>query len=184
MDPLVAIAVGVWLFLPAYVANPSAVLTGFGTPVDLGWSWRGRRILGDGKTWNGLIGGTLAGGFIGLLQMLLAVTAGLPGFGEGRGALIVPFILAFGALVGDMLGSLIKRRFGIERGASTPILDQYDFVIGTFLMGMILAPDFIIRTYLAGEGVLSLVAIIVLTPPLHRAVNILGYRMGQKDVPW
>ena len=45
-----------WLILPAYVANASAVLVGGGTPVDFGKNWRdGKRILGDGKTWRGLL---------------------------------------------------------------------------------------------------------------------------------
>ena len=43
-----------WLILPAYVANASAVLVGGGTPVDSGKNWKdGKRILGDGKTWRG-----------------------------------------------------------------------------------------------------------------------------------
>jgi len=50
-----------WLMLPAYMANPTAVVFGGGTPVDMGKNWKdGRRIFGDGKTFRGLIGGTIA----------------------------------------------------------------------------------------------------------------------------
>ena len=52
-----------WLILPAYVANASAVLVGGGTPIDFGKLWKdGKRIFGDGKTWQGLF----AGGFVGM----------------------------------------------------------------------------------------------------------------------
>jgi CDP-2,3-bis-(O-geranylgeranyl)-sn-glycerol synthase len=186
-DPIAIIGAaltGFWLFFPAYLANPSAVLSGHGRPVDLGKEMGGRRILGDGKTWYGLIGGTLAGGFIGVIQMLMAGPTGLPTFGTTKAAILIPFVLAFGSLFGDMLGSFIKRRINIERGAKAPILDQYDFVIGAFIIGMMVIPCFMIDTYLSGIAIAGLVALIVVTPPLHRAVNIIGYKTGQKDVPW
>ncbi|HDS59894.1 MAG TPA: CDP-archaeol synthase, partial [Thermoplasmatales archaeon] len=39
----------VWLVLPAYLANASAVVLGGGTPIDFGKTWRDKRLLGDGK---------------------------------------------------------------------------------------------------------------------------------------
>ena len=51
-----------WLILPAYIANGCAALFGGGTPIDFGKNYNdGKRILGDGKTWRGLILGTLFG---------------------------------------------------------------------------------------------------------------------------
>src|SRR2546427_7243325 len=65
---LEAIPQALWFFLPAYVANPMAVVFGGGTPIDFGRTLRdGERLFGDGKTWRGLVGGTLAGAFLGLL---------------------------------------------------------------------------------------------------------------------
>ncbi|HUU07508.1 MAG TPA: CDP-archaeol synthase, partial [Thermoplasmata archaeon] len=51
MSPFEAAFAGLWLMLPALIPNPAAVLVGGGTPMDLGRTWRGRRVLGDGKTW-------------------------------------------------------------------------------------------------------------------------------------
>lgn len=46
--------------VPAYLANAGMVFTGGGAPIDAGKMWRdGRRILGDHKTWNGLLKGPL-----------------------------------------------------------------------------------------------------------------------------
>jgi len=67
-----------WLYLPGFLANTFAMMwgkwlpkTGYGPwPIDGGRRWKdGNRILGDGKTWNGLIGGSLTSG---LLCVLLA----------------------------------------------------------------------------------------------------------------
>src|SRR2546426_2309087 len=60
---LEAIPQALWFFLPAFVANPMAVVFGGGTPIDFGRTLRDReRLFGDGKTWRGLLGGTPAGG--------------------------------------------------------------------------------------------------------------------------
>ena len=61
-----------WIIIPAYIANASALLVGGKTPIDFGKKYKdGRRILGDGKTWNGLI----TGGFIGITAGFAIVTA-------------------------------------------------------------------------------------------------------------
>ena len=57
-----------WIMGPAYIANSVAVLTGGKYPIDQGKTLSdGNRILGDGKTWSGLLGGTLGGVAFGLL---------------------------------------------------------------------------------------------------------------------
>ena len=105
-----------WLMLPAYLANPTAVVFGGGTPIDFGKNWRdGRRIFGDGKTFRGLIGGTACGVSIGLIQMQVTSLQYL-----GTFTLISIFMLSFGALIGDMTKSFFKRRLGYERGAEIP----------------------------------------------------------------
>jgi len=90
-----------WLTLPAWVANSAAIdvsalpiLKNYTTPVDFGRSWRGKRILGDGKTWRGLICGTIAGGICGLMQ----ANYGTPDLPETSMAL--GLAMGFGALMG------------------------------------------------------------------------------------
>src|SRR2546426_9134833 len=64
---LEAIPQALWFFLPAFVANPMAVVFGGGTPIDFGRILRdGERLFGDGKTWRGLVGGTLIAALLGL----------------------------------------------------------------------------------------------------------------------
>ncbi len=184
---LEAIPQALWFFLPAYVANPMAVVWGGGTPMDFGRVLRdGERLFGDGKTWRGLVGGTLSGAFLGFLLSLPFVFVA-PGsawsFGKPLEAFGVSAVLALGALLGDLTGAFLKRRMHKPRGAKAPLLDQYDFVAGGILLSF-LVPGWSVPHFFSGDGWLGLLAIILITPALHRAVNILGYRMGKKHEPW
>ena len=38
--------------------------------------------------------------------------------------------------------------------------------------------------YLDGEHIIALITVLLATWFLHRAVNIIGYKMGKKEVPW
>jgi len=76
--------------------------------------------------------------------------------------------------------SFFKRRLGKDRGAQWLIVDQYDLVIGS--LGLLLLFEYSwVVTYITLP---VLFWIIVITPLLHRGVNIIGYLAGIKDVPW
>lgn len=187
MAPLETVLAGVWLMLPALIPNSAAVLWGGGTPMDFGRSWRGKRILGDGKTWRGFFGGALTGALFGVLQIGLASSSGTEntwGFGEWPDALAIVLILSFGSMIGDSAGSFIKRRFDIGRGDKAPVLDQYNFVVSAILLALLFFPDWTLDHYARGDGFLALIVLLALVPLLHRSANIIGYKMGKKDVPW
>lgn len=182
------LAISFWITIPAYIPNSSAVIFGGGTPMDFGKSMKdGRRILGKGKTWRGFFGGTFAGLVIGIIQLAIAYYLDPDefwGFGPLPNAILVIFILALGAMFGDALGSFIKRRYNKESGAPVPVLDQYDFIIGSWLLIIIFQFGWFYDHFIDGIHIVGLLFIILLTPVLHRLVNILGYKMGKKDVPW
>lgn len=175
-----------WFFLPAYVANPAAVLFGGGRPIDGGRVLAdGHRMLGDGKTWRGFGGGVIVGILVGFLQwgIALGVEPELA-WGGSLGGIVPLVALAFGALLGDLLGAYLKRRMGRARGANTPGLDWYDFYLGAFVLLIIVDYGFFLDHYVRGDAIYGLLLVTVITPVLHRAVNLLGFRMGKKDVPW
>ena len=129
IEILIIISEGVWLIFPAYIANSSAVLFGHGKPVDMGRKLRdGRRIFGDGKTWYGLLGGSLAGIAFAFGQI---VGSGIQypvhhwGYGPAPNAYLIGILIPIGALLGDLLGSFIKRRLGRKRGEQMVVLDIY-----------------------------------------------------------
>lgn len=168
-----------WFMLPAYLPNPVAALCGGGLPVDFGRNYSdGKRIFGDGKTYRGLVAGILAGILIGLGQIWAQDQYGwifLP-----QQTLLSVTLLAIGALLGDLVKSFFKRRFGKERGAKWPVADQYDLVAGAFVLLLV----FNTRWLFTEVTIPVLLAILILTPVLHRAMNILGYMMKVKEVPW
>ncbi|MDW5563807.1 MAG: CDP-2,3-bis-(O-geranylgeranyl)-sn-glycerol synthase [Methanomassiliicoccus sp.] len=187
MDLILVALSGIFLFLPALVPNSAAVLFGGGTPVDFGRMWRGKRILGDGKTWTGLVGGVAAGTSLGILLTIVSRVLDFPEqwtWGTGMDALGVVFALALGSLLGDMTGAFIKRRLGMERGHKAPVLDQYDFVAGGLGIAALLYPAWVASRYIEGESIIALIVLLIFVPVLHRSVNIIGFKMGKKKEPW
>ncbi|MEM2991523.1 MAG: CDP-2,3-bis-(O-geranylgeranyl)-sn-glycerol synthase [Halobacteria archaeon] len=178
---LETLAKTIWLMLPAYLPNPAAALFGGRTPIDLGKHFLdGKRILGDGKTFQGLISGTACGIAIGIAQHYLAEKVNMPDFGDYPIFLQVVFLLSFGALLGDLLKSFFKRRLGYERGAKLPVVDQLDLVLGAWMLALIFARDW----FLANFNVYIILTAIIITPLLHRIVNVIGYKIGAKREPW
>ena len=185
---LESIFVVLLIMSPAYLANTIAVLTGGRYPIDQGKLYNdGNRILGDGKTWSGLIGGTIGGMVVG--YGLYFVIAKDPPFGEqilwgtnNLTATSIFFLLSFGALFGDMTASFYKRRQNLQRGDKFALLDMYDFIIMSLLLCFIFQRDWLLSWIL--DGWVPLFTILVLTPFLHRGVNIIGYKIGVKNEPW
>ena len=178
-----------WIMMPAYLANTIAVLTGGKYPIDQGRIHSdGNRILGDGKTWSGLVGGTLGGVFIGFLQVNLGegLIEALSGSQDvdfwGENSIIVFFLLSFGALFGDMTASFIKRRSQLKRGDKSPLLDMFDFIGMALLLSFIFANEWLMSWIL--DGYVPLLTLLIATPILHRGVNIIGFKIGVKNEPW
>ncbi len=171
----------VWLLLPAYTPNNFAVLFGGGTPIDFGKKFiDGKRILGDGKTIRGFVAGVLGGLLVAHLQLLIERLAGFRLYSKlpYDQFLQLAFLLAFGAMVGDALGSFIKRRFGVKRGKCFPVLDQLTFLLVAYAFAS-LSPAF--STLFTMK---ILIIGIVITPVLHLVVNVIAYVLKLKEVPW
>jgi CDP-2,3-bis-(O-geranylgeranyl)-sn-glycerol synthase len=165
--------------LPAYIPNPVAALVGGGTPIDLRKNFSdGNRIFGDGKTYRGLFFGILTGILAGLF--LIWVDNRFPPASLPQHTLLSVTLLATGALLGDLVKSFFKRRFGKERGTKWPVADQYDLVAGAFLLLLIGDPAWLFATVTLPV----FLVILIITPVLHRASNIVGYIFKVKEVPW
>ncbi|MEL7671456.1 CDP-2,3-bis-(O-geranylgeranyl)-sn-glycerol synthase [Methanobacterium sp.] len=183
---LVLSAYVIYFMLPAYLANVSALVFGGGKPLDFGRNFRdGRRIIGNGVTWRGTIIGTLIGTFIGILQGSVSEYYGnvfslIPGITIIHGPIptsilqgaLVGLFLGGGALIGDAVGSFIKRRIGIERGKAAPFLDQLDFVIGALIFASLIV--FIPLN--------MIIIILIISIVLHLLTNMIAYLIGMKDV--
>ncbi|PWB86823.1 CDP-2,3-bis-(O-geranylgeranyl)-sn-glycerol synthase [Methanobrevibacter thaueri] len=170
-----------YFILPAYFSNGGALAFGGGTPVDFGKSdSNGVRWIGDGVTWRGLFAGTIIGIITGVIQGYLAPFI-LPQIGSNlitpivtsvSNGILIGFLLGFGALLGDALGSFIKRRLGIGRGKPAPILDQLDFLIVALIL---VSPVVELNLFF-------IIIAIVLTLVIHLVANGGAYLLGLKDV--
>jgi len=173
----------IWLMLPAYITNASAAFFGGKIPIDRGIFWGKTRLLGDGKTYEGIFKGFSCGFGIGIFQQLFFcdyIKLQMPSFGPFPTFLVTLFCLSAGAMLGDMLGSFIKRRLGLKRGASLPLVDQLDFVGGAWLLLFLFARDWFVKTF----SLEIIIAVIIITPLLHLLTNYIGFKIGRKEVPW
>ncbi len=181
MDIVAVVVVAFWVMLPAYIPNNVAVLAGGGRPIDGGRTLGGSRLLGDGKTWRGTAAGTAAGAALALLLNQLAPAAtDVLGFSVPTFPALVALGLAFGAMLGDIGASFLKRRTGRQRGAPFPGIDQLDFVVGSLVLAFIARPSWFLETFTLPV----LAAVIVITPILHISTNVFAYAIGVKNEPW
>lgn len=151
-------------------------------PLDLGRSFRGKRIFGDHKTWRGLFIVTafcIIGAWV---QSLIQGTGRLPQWLPlcDYEALWLPagLALGLGAALGELPNSFLKRQLGIQPGMRKKgtrwgiffVLDQVDLAIGIwiFLYFLIKPPVRLILWSLA------------LTVPMHLLISVIGYALGMR----
>jgi len=150
---------------PAYCANAIPVITGGGLPIDFERHFfDGRPIFGKNKTFRGFFSGLVVGTAVGFAE---SAFLGYPVF--------FGLLLSLGALFGDLAGAFVKRRLGLAPGDLLPIIDQIDFIVGAVLFSL---PLQILSSW---ELV---VAVLIITPPLHLLTNFVGYKVGLKNNPW
>jgi CDP-2,3-bis-(O-geranylgeranyl)-sn-glycerol synthase len=149
---------------PSYVANAAPLLLGGGAPLDGGKNFfDGQRILGAHKTVRGLFAGIIAGSLVGVAESSVDIRL-----------LIGGFMIALGAVLGDLIGAFFKRRFGINPGAPLPIVDQLDFVLGGLLLGQVFFP----------MNLVSVIIVVLVTPPIHLGTNYGAFKLGLKRTRW
>ena len=188
VNDLLAYVLGaIWYVLPAYFANAAPNAFGGGPPIDGGRLWKdGRPILGPGKTWRGLFVGVFFGTLIGVLQALTVET------NDPMKAIIRAFVISFGTLLGDSMGSFIKRRSGLKRGESYLFMDQLGFLIVGSILVILLFPltienvTFVLFnvtiTYDVVTILLYLVFLLPMTFLVHILANYIWYMLGRQEV--
>lgn len=160
----------------------------------------GQRVLGPGKSWNGLIGGTLLGFLVSALIAYFVYPAitdlVYANFADGETVLVYItkedilgfvdvtknplkfysglFFLSLSAPIGDMIGSYYKRRKQVQQGDVFLFWDQNDFII----FGSIIAMFFFPFEWF------HVVILLLITPVLTIGFSWLAFAIGKKDVPW
>jgi CDP-2,3-bis-(O-geranylgeranyl)-sn-glycerol synthase len=173
-----------YFFLPSYVSNAVPVLMAkfhlfenLNIRVDLGKSYKGEPLFGKTKTYRGIIGGSIGGILIVMLQSWLyqfdiffnisLVEYKLPVI------LILGLLLGLGEGLGDLLKSFIKRRLHIKSSDSFMPFDQLSFLGSLFLCFFYVIPPLEI-----------ILAILILSPLIPIIANIIAYKLKLKNVWW
>ncbi len=169
----------VWILIPAYAANGFPPLSRGKHPLDFYRNFSDhRRMFGAGKTVEGTFLGIVAGTAYGYLETLLYPTfqqaANFYGTSLPTMNIFVAFMIALGAICGDLVGSFIKRRMNLPRGKEVLLLDQLNFVIGAAVFSFAFTQI----------SLWMFLIMILITPIIHRIVNIIGYLLKLKNEPW
>lgn len=165
-----------YLLLPAAVTNMMPVfvrkINFLDYPLDFNLKFFGCRLFGKNKTFRGLVFGILGSIIVVLLQTFLyryeffsnlsLINYNLVnsiGFG---------FLIGFSVLLGDLVGSFVKRRFGFKPGEHLFILDQINGGVGFALL--IVLPYFRSLSLALGVILVWFVG--------HLVIKYLGYLLG------
>lgn len=177
------ILTSIYFALPAMFANMAPVccknyLKFLAKPIDGGKKWNGKPILGQHKTWRGFVVGIIAAVIVVFIQRLLyqySVFANISYINyKKESVFLVGFLFGFGALFGDAIKSLIKRRFNVKSGDRFFPWDQLDMLIGAGIFTSIIKPvNLQMWVFYIGFALVA-----------HPLINIIGYKLGFKNVPW
>ncbi|HEX5456095.1 MAG TPA: CDP-archaeol synthase [Candidatus Saccharimonadales bacterium] len=167
-----------WFFLPAGIANVTPVivakvpvLSELNAPVDFGFKFRGRELLGTHKTIRGLVLGTLVGTLVFFDQTEIGARAG--GLDYTQLSIWLGALMSFGALFGDIVKSFFKRQLNVASGKSWFPFDQLDYIVGGLAFSAI-----IIRLEFG-----QYLSIFIVWFALHLISSYVGYLVKLKKDP-
>ncbi len=165
-----------YFMLPAYVANMMPVLVKkvpfLNSPVDGSQKLFGKPILGNHKTWRGILFGMLGGIGMGGFQFLIHIN--VLSINYAQSWFLLSVCLAGGALLGDAIKSFFKRRFNIAPGLSWKVFDQLDYVSGALCLT---APFF-------WPGIENAIILLVISGIGHVLINHVGFWVGINKKKW
>lgn len=183
MRMIATIIAALYYALPGLFANMAPVIfrnrfSWLAKPVDLGKRLGDKPIAGSHKTFRGFVTGIGLAILIAWFQRILF----LDGFFLSISFLdyaqvnIILFgsLMGFGALFGDLVKSIIKRRLKKRPGERFFPWDQLDFVIGIIIFSSIIKP--------MTPGMMA--ALLIAVPLLTIVVNHTAYLFKIRDEKW
>jgi len=128
-----------YFILPAYFANMAPVIVRkinfLNFPIDFNKERGNKAIFGRNKTWRGLFFGLLFAIVISYIQHIFYKNGIFIGLSliDYSNWLLIGFLLGFGAIMGDLIESFVKRRLNYEPGKPFVPWDQMDFILGALV---------------------------------------------------
>jgi CDP-2,3-bis-(O-geranylgeranyl)-sn-glycerol synthase len=174
----------IWFILPAYVGNMAPVFAKrlfkdrFSTPIDFDRNFRDTPIAGKNKTYRGLFAAIILSTVVVLIQKMVYFESTIHSISlidySKINWLLWGLLMGSGAMFGDFIKSIIKRRIGKKPGESWKPLDQVDFLGGAlFLCSPLYLPSLDI-----------ILGIFLLLPILKISLDRIGYHLKIHDAKW
>ncbi|MFX0057290.1 MAG: CDP-archaeol synthase [Candidatus Hodarchaeota archaeon] len=201
--------------VPGYLSNAGMVIVGGGKPIDGGRFWQdGRRILGDHKTWKGLIKGPLyigipiSFGIFLLFIVLWPAIQEIPITGEQMGIYKLysnlsyyefyfiggPFPIGILFLIVRIILSSYGAAFGdllgsfLKRRFNIPSGEPFWIIDQLdFVAASILfasLPALFVSNIYLAPDIHVIIFLLILTPAVSVIANTVAYVVGLKEVPW
>lgn len=174
-----------YFFLPAYFTNMTpplirraGIFNFLDKSVDFDRKFLGQPILGNHKSWRGVIFGILVGFLTVLFQSYLyqfpaIKKTSLLDYSQIN-IFLFGFLISTGAVFGDLISAFIKRRLKLKPGARFLPWDQTNYVIGAAIF---LTPFFKIE-------IMVWLNLFILTFLLHIIFNRIGYYLKLHQAKW
>lgn len=172
-----------YYMLPAYCANMAPVFAAkifggkYSQPLDLGYIYQGKELLGKNKTWRGLVAAIIVSLVVIFLQAFLYQYGFFKNLSvlnyDSADLFSLGFVFGFGVILADAIKSFLKRRKNIKPGDKWFPWDQLDYSGALFLSLFIFLPPWYI-----------FLIILVVSPFLPMAANWIGYKLKLKKVAW
>ena len=172
-----------YFILPGVFANMAPVIfkkvNFLDYPVDFGRNFLGRPLFGSHKTFRGFFFGIVSAIVVVWIQRLLFMD--FPYFlnisfidYSAYTFMLLGFLIGFGARLGDLVKSFVKRRLNIAPGKCWFPWDQLDSLLGGLLvLSIIYIPPW-----------QAIVFLVIIAPVLHVTINRVAYWCGWKETPW
>jgi len=177
----------IYFFVPAYIANATPPLANtfnvfnfLNKPIDGGKEIRGVPILGNHKTWRGLISEIVVCTLLTQLFILINDYYALNiynniGFDvHSINSWLLGILLSIGIVFGDIFFAFVKRRLKLRPGTAFIPFDQTNYVIGAFVF---------LQPFLNLSFNFWLV-LFLLTFIVHIVCNRVGYNLGLHKAKW
>ena len=169
--------------LPVYCANMAPVFAAkvfgskFDLPLDFGYKYKGKELLGQNKTWRGLLAGIIVSLAVIYLQAYLYQFEFFKRLSlfdyYSIDIFTLGLFMGLGVILADALKSFLKRRKNIKPGDKWFFWDQLDFLGGLMFSLFIYLPPWYI-----------FLIILLISPLLPPVANWFGFKLKIKKVAW
>jgi len=185
MDNMLLYALScIWFILPAYIGNMAPVFAKklfkdrFSTPIDLDRNFRNIPIAGKNKTYRGLFAAIFLSTVVVLIQKFSYSYPDIQSISlidySKINWILWGLLMGTGAMFGDFVKSVFKRRIGKNPGESWKPMDQIDFLGGAlFLCSPLYLPPLDI-----------ILGIFIFLPVLKISLDRVGYHLKIHDAKW